>query len=178
MLDELGPEFKLQLFQAILTVLTCYYNPPQTIERHISTKLGWTITDPFEVVELIEWIKFLFKDVLQYDHHNGKSRNEILSLLVDDLNCLYELVPQEKDIQSCFLKVLTSLQESYETKAMKNVIKSETKTRINDWITTINTTIDIRASYDLPPSLDELLGDTNNSESIEGPKPVLKRQKN
>ncbi|KAK6204813.1 Las1-like-domain-containing protein [Scheffersomyces amazonensis] len=162
------------------------------IIRFVNSKLGFEkLVHSFEVIQLLEWLSFMVVDVLDYDNKTTigldinrrfnlvninsvtpptttttiASRNGLLKYILVQLHTLYEKIPTDnQDFHKCFIKIYGELDNCCTNhKIIKNIINKSNKEVINESYKKIKNVSQVRQTYELPPSLDEILGDTTTT---------------
>ncbi|KAG7665877.1 LAS1 [[Candida] subhashii] len=166
LIDDLGFEFKVTCFRVIHNIL----NPPEQnpIELKVYQNLEFDEIDhPDEIVQLLEWFGFFIEELLtskgssDYKFHiynvEINNRNSLLELIINKLQILYETVDEKtkSTFNNIISKILTLITTN---KNFKNLYNQENKSRLEEWYKSICNLEEMKKTYELPPSIDDLLG--------------------
>lgn len=173
LLDEFGPQFKIELFQHICQQIGKYFTKGYD---KISRKLLWFANHQFEIIQFINWLKFLSIDIL----NDSSSRNQLLTELLEQLRSTVDLIPENQyEVFDEVIKLLQNLLESFNSKTLKNKINLTNKNTIESWLSSLKSSTLIKKSFNVP-SLEELLAEPSNSPKLvnsQNNEPPKKRQK-
>ncbi|RCK54949.1 Protein LAS1 [Candida viswanathii] len=153
MLDKLGVACKLQCFDRIIDIISDKLKAP--IDQKLHKRLGFAeLSDADETVQLIEWLAYLGQRLVKSEQtpREFPDRDALMSSLLDGLQSI------EKKLEEALLPAFTSVLDRILDAISKEEILRSLVDRLSDWIKLIKNLQSTKKTYELPPSLDDLLG--------------------
>ncbi|RLV95969.1 Pre-rRNA-processing protein las1 [Spathaspora sp. JA1] len=176
--DTMGFLFKIRFMITIMDILTV--KPRRSIvEDLIFQKLQYLeITQADEIVQLMEWLNYFVEESLispntrdyNIEELDVTNRGSFLTTIIEKLQEVYEHLPSEIACTS-MIKVITTITNVITNKKFKNFYNQDKLQELETWKKHLINLQDTKASYDLPPSLDEILGGSDIPLSV-SPTPV------
>lgn len=154
--DALGLSFKLKCFSKTIELIEGI--PLSFVDKKVYRKLGFTEKFEYdELFQVMEWVLYFMQDLLRNENvplpvHN---KNELVILFLDSLKLIEQKIPQS--LLPSFAKILQGLCDVVND-GVKSEIDPETVQKLDAWNKLLNNLHGTKKIFELPPSLDDLLG--------------------
>lgn len=155
LLDRLGIQCKIECFDQIIIIMENRTKDP--LEAKLHKKLGFAeLTHHDEIIQLVEWLVYFGQKLIASETipEQFDNKESLIKKILDNLQ------PIEKKIPESILPTFSSgLDRLLEAISKEEILQSLVE-RLSDWIKLIRNLQSTKKTYELPPSLDDLLGST------------------
>ncbi|KAL6452206.1 las1 Pre-rRNA-processing protein las1 [Candida maltosa Xu316] len=171
LLDRLNVDFKIECFNRIIDIIKGKKKSKLVVKLY--KKFGFAeLSDDSETIQLMEWLSH-FAHLITHDDLSNQwnDRNAALNTLIDRLKTVESVIAES--MLSNFATILSKITEGM------NGVDSQISERLTKWHKEIETIQETKKAFDVPPSLDELLGlpsgkrpleNTDNEGSVKKPR--------
>lgn len=154
--DALGLSIMFKCFSKTIELIEG--TPSGFVDKKVYCKLGFAEKfENDELFQVMEWMLYIMQDLLGKENvpQQVHNKNDLTIFFLDNLKLIEQKIPQS--LLSNFAKTLQGLCDVVNDE-IKSEVNPETAQRLDSWNKLVNNLQNTKKIFELPPSLDDLLG--------------------